>query len=94
MIVVTLPVAASFAFALVCIGLLVLGGSFLFFAKARKEDELATSIRVERLLQEMRITAITKMSSQVPPPPPPPPNRQGRSSRNFSIIKGPTNGNS
>lgn len=90
----SLALALCLTFIAICLGFALLAGAALLFSKSRKEEELAASIRVERMLQELRITAFTKISSQVPPPPPasPPSGKRGGSSKNFSIVRGPNDG--
>lgn len=89
-----LALAVSITFIVICTGLVLLSASVLLVSKSRKEDELAASIRVERMLQELRMTAINRLSPQVPPPPPPagPSGKKSNSSKIFSIVKGKTDG--
>lgn len=81
----------SIAFLIFCTGLLVLAAATLLISKSKKEDEFAASLKVDRLLQELRASAIAKYT-QVPPVPPPPsgpiPGKPKTKGNIFSIKKG------
>lgn len=85
----------SIAFLVCCSGFFVLAAAVLLISKSKKEDELAATLKVDRLLQELRATAIAKYT-QTPPIPPPPsgpaPSRPKNKTNIFALKKGPNDG--